>query len=212
MRIPLLLVFFTVFLFQLDRLEGNSEKRYGGRDSSGHDTTFIGNHHLPLSCEECHLGELSPYHLKCEQCHARKPSKRGVMCLRCHQKHDTRKMIPMKVAPGEVLSGCRRCHKAHQVPNHYGPHCGVCHTPNRWAVSGPLQQEVLICSTCHGKDEPYRHYLTNNCLLCHPFSWENTIFDHRGFETCEKCHERPKKHRPGRCTFCHDTVDWGHAS
>ncbi len=41
---------------------------------------------------------------------------------------------------------------------------------------------------------------------------DNEIFTHHGLDACENCHDRPRDHRQGKCKFCHDTVDWGHAS
>lgn len=35
---------------------------------------------------------------------------------------------------------------------------------------------------------------------------------HNGLKDCAICHVRPVEHRQGKCEFCHDTVDWGHAS
>jgi hypothetical protein len=41
---------------------------------------------------------------------------------------------------------------------------------------------------------------------------ESGVAYHNGMKDCAICHVRPSEHRQGKCVFCHDTVDWGHAS
>lgn len=149
-----------------------------------------------------------------------------LVCLTCHSPSATNSTRP----------GCADCHaetnqskriepalryqqdqradlKGHRRPVHFGPHCFSCHRLHTWDISGSVTLQQWLCSTCHAEEEPYTHYLQDDCLLCHAGTkWEEVRFSHDGFPTCESCHLRPEKHRPGRCEFCHDTVDWGHAS
>ncbi|MGA7279349.1 MAG: cytochrome c, partial [Desulfocapsaceae bacterium] len=53
-------------------------------------------------------------------------------------------------------------------------------------------------------------------LVSYIILWEHQgdsgVAYHNGMKDCAICHVRPSEHRQGKCVFCHDTVDWGHAS
>jgi mono/diheme cytochrome c family protein len=53
-------------------------------------------------------------------------------------------------------------------------------------------------------------------LISYITLWEHQgdtgIAYHSGMTDCAICHRRPADHRQGKCVFCHDTVEWAHAS
>lgn len=163
------------------------------------------------------MGEDSHQHLKddeslllCIRCHQEDIPRLSVGCHHCHPKHTVLEGVQISSSEG---TDCLSCHGSHQQPLHFGRHCGNCHQTESWQVSLQPGPEQMNCFQCHEPDSPYRHYGALNCLLCHSrSSWEQAEFEHTGIIACSRCHVRPARHRQGKCQFCHDTIDWGHAS
>jgi hypothetical protein len=79
--------------------------------------------------------------------------------------------------------------------------------------SSETEDKMVSCRPCHKEDAPGKHFPSFDCQLCHvPTHWLMIEFDHQNHNDCTTCHKPPVKHRTGPCIFCHDTVDWGHAS
>lgn len=168
----------------------------------------LSHSHMGLHCIQCHDSQIKR-RLFCARCHELPgPSQSKDNCRRCHQKISQTNAEHQKIPE----KGCLDCHKAHYHPTHYGPHCSHCHEMDSWeGVEQATTAEK--CITCHQEVVPRNHYLSDRCGFCHQHdSWQESSFEHQNFLLCEVCHPRPKRHRTGKCYFCHDTVDWGNAS
>ena len=169
--------------------------------------------HGELSCRACHDGEDGQtLGADCFGCHEDdRPALGKPNCLWCHIQtaiHCTTNQ------PNDPEAVCGSCHVSHYVPDHFSPHCADCHTTISWSeIRVRPFVETSNCQACHETHKPASHYLDTHCSLCHQDKpWESASFNHVGFTQCESCHEKPSQHRSGACMFCHDTVDWGHAS
>ena len=172
--------------------------------------------HAPLSCSQCHGGQLTTLPTHCSGCHEpdRPSDHYPGECSDCHTEHGW----------GEVVVD----HSFFPLDwGHAGPACLDCH------VEGDYGAASAVCESCHAR--PPEHF-AGTCESCHNIrSWDEAVIDHSFFPlefghsnlpctdchldddyeaasaVCESCHTRPSDHQDGPCDTCHNTIDWDDA-
>lgn len=169
--------------------------------------------HAPLTCSQCHGGQLTTLPTHCSGCHEpdRPASHYAGECSECHTEDGWgTAVVDHGFFPLEF--------------GHDGPQCLDCHTEGDDGDVSP------VCESCHLRPSGHQE---GPCDVCHTIvSWDDAEIDHSFFPlslghsgltcvdchdhddyaaadpTCTSCHTRPSGHFQGACDDCHTTRDW----
>ncbi|MBN1657479.1 MAG: NapC/NirT family cytochrome c [Anaerolineae bacterium] len=163
--------------------------------------------HAEVWCHDCHEGVRKP-EFQCANCHEPPPDHFGPVCEDCHtvagfdQAEVGEGFVhPVALEGAHAQASCEACHAGDQEidfvcanchqppPDHYGPTCEGCHTPEGFdqvevgeGFVHPVPLEgahaEATCEACHAGDEEI-DFVCANCHQPPP--------DHYG-PTCEECH------------------------
>lgn len=184
--------------------------------------------HQRVACEKCHAGEVyKGVPTTCIGCHNLQDVHKGAYGTRCGSCHAPNKWTTIKFNHD-------RDTKFPLKGGHKTAKCESCHLDNIYTVKLSLQ-----CNGCHGRQDPHKGSLGQNCSKCHnETSWHAKVaFDHditrfpliglHAAVGCAACHrtkafkEAPKscsgchadRHHQGRvgneCARCHTPNGWG---
>lgn len=164
----------------------------------------------PGLCLDCHK-PIAKDLAAGEGFHGRHPDAKSAPCKACHTEHQGRDADITGLQP-ELFD------HAHTDFTLEGAHaeliCASCHESGARHADAPT-----ACKGCHGKDDPHKGRLGDDCASCHqPERWDRATFDHATTDfplsgshaplACQACHANSLFESAGtQCIDCHRTDD-----